>query len=75
MIFTVPMWGSEVANYKTEIHLTNTTSVVMRPCNVNSIEHERVTLLREAYATAFGRGCQVIMQTAGRHEIPRVIGW
>ena len=24
MIFTVPLWGSEVANSKTEIHLTNT---------------------------------------------------
>ena len=23
MIFTVPLWGSEVANSKTEIHLTN----------------------------------------------------
>ena len=28
-----------------------------------------------AYATAFGRGCQAIMQTAGRHEMPCVIGW
>ena len=35
----------------------------------------RVTLLREAYAAAFGRGCQAIMQTAGRHEIPCVKGW
>ena len=25
-----------------------------------------------AYATAFGRGCQAIMQTAGRHEMPCV---
>ena len=25
-IFTVPMWGSEVANSKTEIHITNTES-------------------------------------------------
>ena len=24
MIFAVPMWGSEVANSETEIHLTNT---------------------------------------------------
>ena len=24
MIFTVPMWGSEVTNSKTEIHITNT---------------------------------------------------
>ena len=28
MIFTVPMWGFEVANSKTEIHLTNTPSEV-----------------------------------------------
>ena len=39
MIFTVPMWGSEVANYKAEVHLTNTTSGVMRACNVTTI-HE-----------------------------------
>ena len=28
-----------------------------------------MTLLREGYATAFGGGCQKIMQTAGRHEM------
>ena len=39
-IFTVPMWGTEVANSKTEIHLTNTTSEVMQACNVTTIEHE-----------------------------------
>ena len=36
MIFTVPMWGSEVAYSKTEIHLTNTTSEVMWACNVTT---------------------------------------
>ena len=48
MIFTVPMWGSEVVNSKTEIHLTNTTSEAMRVCNVATIEHEgdRHMLLR-----------------------------
>ena len=30
----------------------------------------RVTLLREAYATAFGRGCQAIMQTVGGTKNP-----
>ena len=40
MIFTVPMWGSEVASSKTEIHLTNTASEVMWACNVTTIEHE-----------------------------------
>ena len=40
MIFTVPMWGSEVANSKTEIHITNTASEVMWLCNVTTIEHE-----------------------------------
>ena len=40
MIFTVPMWGPEVTNSKTEIHLPNTTSEVMRACNVPTIEHE-----------------------------------
>ena len=28
MILTVPMWGSEVANSKTEIHLTNKYSII-----------------------------------------------
>ena len=40
MIFTVPMWGSEVANSKTEIHLTKTASEVIWACNVTTIEHE-----------------------------------
>ena len=39
--FTVPMmWDSEVANCKTEVHLTNTRSEVMRACNVTTIKHE-----------------------------------
>ena len=33
MIFTVPMWGSEVANSKAEIHLTNTASEVGMRCH------------------------------------------
>ena len=40
MIFTVPMWGSEVANSKTEIHLTNTASEVTWACDVTTIERE-----------------------------------
>ena len=45
MIFTVPLWGSEVANSKTEIHLTNTAGEVgMRChiyiCDVTTIERE-----------------------------------
>ena len=44
MIFTVPLWGSEVANSKTEIHLTNTAvEVGMQSsyiCDVTTIEGE-----------------------------------
>ena len=41
MIFTVPMWGPEVANSsKAELHLTNTASEVMWACIVTTIEHE-----------------------------------
>ena len=40
MIFAVPMWGSEVANSKTEIHLTNTPSEVTWACDVTTIERE-----------------------------------
>ena len=29
MIFAVPMWGSEVAKFATEMHLTNTAGEVM----------------------------------------------
>ena len=50
MTFTVPMWGSEVANFKTEIHLTNTTSEVTWACDVTTIERERdFTLLGVRY--------------------------
>ena len=34
MIFTLPMWGSEVANFKTEIHLTNTAGEVGMRCHI-----------------------------------------
>ena len=40
MIFAVPMWGSKVANSKTEIHLTNTLSEVTWACDVTTIERE-----------------------------------
>ena len=40
MIFTVPMWGSEVANSKTEIHVTSTASEVTWVCDVTTIERE-----------------------------------
>ena len=40
MIFTVSMWGSEVASAKTEIRITNTASEVMWSCNVTTINHE-----------------------------------
>ena len=36
MIFTVPMWGSEVAKSKTEIYLATTTSEVIWACNVTN---------------------------------------
>ena len=50
MIFAVPMWGSEVANSKTEIHLTNTPSEVTWACDVTAIEHEGdFTLLGMCY--------------------------
>ena len=41
-IFAVPMWGSEVANSKKEIHLTNTPSEVTWAwaCDVTTIERE-----------------------------------
>ena len=39
--FTVPMWGSEVANYKTEIHIAkNNKREVMWSRNDTTIEHE-----------------------------------
>ena len=41
MIFAVPMWGSEVANCKTEIHLTNTPSEVTWACDATTIERKR----------------------------------
>ena len=50
MIFAVPMWGSEVANSKTEIYLTNTPSEVAWACDVTTIEREGdFTLLGMCY--------------------------
>ena len=47
--FTVPLWGSEVANSKTEIHLTNTAGEVGMQCHIYAMSlllNARVTLLR-----------------------------
>ena len=60
MIFTVPLWGSEVANSKTEIHLTNTSVEVGMQRHIYAMSlllNARVTLLRQAYATSFRKGC------------------
>ena len=60
MIFTVPLWGSEVANSKTEIHLTNTAFEMGMQRHIYAMSlllNARVTLLRQAYATAFRKGC------------------
>ena len=39
-VSTVLLWGSEVANPKAEIHLTNTPSEVTWACDVTTIERE-----------------------------------
>ena len=60
MIFTVPLWGSEVTNSKTEIHFTNTAVEVGMQRHIYAMSlllNARVTLLRQAYATAFRKGC------------------
>ena len=60
MIFTVPLWGSEVANSKTEMHHTNTAVEVgmqRRIYAMSLLLKARVTSLRQAYATAFRKGC------------------
>ena len=74
MIFTVPMWGSEVVISKTVIHLTNTPSEVTWACDVTTIEREGdLTLLGICYC--------VWQRLSGdhangwRHEIPCIIGW
>ena len=50
MIFTVPLWGSEVANSKTEIHLTHTAVEVGMQRHIYAMSllllNARVTLLR-----------------------------
>ena len=49
VIFTVPLWGSEVANSKTEIHFTNTAVEVGMQCHIYAMSlllNARVTLLR-----------------------------
>ena len=52
MIFAVLLWGSEVANSKTEIHLTNTAVEVGMQRRINAMSlllNARVTLLRGFY--------------------------
>ena len=54
MIFTMPLWGSEVANSKTEINLTNTAVEVGMQRHIYAMSlllNARVTLHRQAYAT------------------------
>ena len=63
------MWGSEVADSKTEIHLTNRPGEVTWACDVTTIEREG-DFTCWACATAFGKGCQAIMQTAGGTKYP-----
>ena len=49
MVFTVPMWGSEDANSKTEIHITNTAGEVGMLCHMYAMSpllNARVTVLR-----------------------------
>ena len=48
IIFTVPLWGFEVANSQTEIHLTNTAGGVGMQCHIYamSLLIARVTFLR-----------------------------
>ena len=54
------------------VHLTNTPSEVTWACDVTTIERKGdFTLLdMTSCATAFGRGCQAIMQTAGGTNYP-----
>ena len=76
MIFSLPMCGSEVANSKTEIHLTNTAGEVgmryhVHICDVTTIEREGdVTSLGICYCVWCDRGCQEIMQTDGGTKYP-----
>ena len=49
MILTLPMWGSEVANSKTETHVTKTAGEVGMRCHIyamSSLLNATVTLLR-----------------------------
>ena len=66
------MWGSEVANRKTEIHLTNTAKEVTSACDVNTFEREGdfTSLGIYVFLRLFGRGCQAIMQMAGGTKYP-----
>ena len=49
MIFTLPMWGSAVVNFKTELHPTNESGEVGMRCHIHAMSSlltARVTLLR-----------------------------
>ena len=66
MIFAVPMWGSEVANSKTEIHLTNTPSEVTWACDVTTIEREGDFTLSGMYVLL--RLVEVVRRSCKRPE-------
>ena len=74
MIFTVPMGGSEVANSKTELHLTNTPSEVTWACDVTTVEREGDFTLLGIYYCFWSR-LSGDHANGRRHEIPCVIGW
>ena len=70
-IFAVPMWGFEVTNCKTTIHVTNTDDEVTWICYVTTTEREGDFITPfKAYVTALGRGCQAITQMAGGTKYP-----
>ena len=51
MVFTVPLGGSEVANSKTEIHVTNTAGEVGMRCHIYAMS---LTIEREGDFTSLG---------------------
>ena len=67
------MWGSEVANFKTEIHLANTLSEVTWACDVTIIEREGdFSLLGICYCVWYRLSGD--HANGRRREIPCVIG-
>ena len=72
MIFAVPMWGSEVAKSKTEIHLTNTSSEVTWACDVTTFEREGdFTLLGICMLPSF---VEVVRRSCERPEVRNSLG-